>query len=159
MRSAIDARGSTITAVVALLAGIALIAGSLLRAGHGARSVDVVSRTFVVPVQTPHVEQAAARTSVIRRAHVERRAMPLRFPSPDSGVPEAVGLTVLDDLAVPSAPSTSTLPLSQPEKADGLATAAADFGDGLARGSQKAGARTAGFFKRFGRKVAASFGR
>jgi hypothetical protein len=161
MRSAIDARGSTIAAGLALLAGIGLIAGSLFRVGQRAPSADVVSRTVPLTVEGHHVERTVAGKTVVRDSHARARVRPVAFPSPNSGVLEGVGTDALDDLALPppTPASIGAPPAPQSETSGGLATAAADFGDGVARGSQKAGARTAAFFKRFGKKVAASFGR
>jgi hypothetical protein len=160
MRSAIDARGSTIAAAVALLAGIALIGGTLLRVGDRAPSVDVASLTIRAAAKTHPVEQTAARKAVDRESRVGKRATPVRVPYANAGAPDVIGLAA-DDLALPSPALTATGPTLHPqaEASGGLAAAATEFGDGLARGSQKAGARTAGFFKRFSKKVAASFGR
>ena len=163
MRSAIDARGSTIAATVALLAGISLIAGSLFRAGRSAPTVQVSSLLVPARVETHDVEQSAVRRVVVRDLQPRPRAAAVRFrfPSANSGVPEGIGTTSLEDLALPSSapPLMTAPPVPQPETSDGLATAAAEFADGLAHGSQKTGARTAAFFKRFGKKVATSFGR
>lgn len=161
MRSIIDARGSTAAAGAALLAGITLIAGSLLRVAYREPAVDVVSWTVAAPVKTQPAERTVAPKRVVRTEHVSTRVRPVALRVPAAGVPDSVGLSALDGLALPAPVLTSTSgsPPSQPEASNGLAAAATSVGDGLARGSQKAGMRTAGFFKRFGKKVAASFGR
>jgi beta-lactamase regulating signal transducer with metallopeptidase domain len=101
-------------------------------------------------------QEKSSEVSVVRR--VEPAATPATEPAPVLASDVHRGLPLSAPAVVRSSESTSTASETSPE-GQGRApwTRAADTGVAVGRASQGAGVATAGFFSRFGKRVAGSF--